>query len=102
MAYLIHLLVALLYLYLSHTHGSAVLNRAVGPLTTWRQWPWASIKALALLVALPLITGELLCMWLLDDWNFNRTLTLLPYWAVPLSNKTIITFLKPYFTRSFL
>jgi hypothetical protein len=60
-------------------------------------------KALPLLVLLPFVGGELLCMWLLstDSWNYDRTLTLLPYWAVLLSNKTIFAFLKSHLTRAF-
>jgi hypothetical protein len=103
MAYLLHLLVALLYLYWSHTRGAVFLNRLVGPLTRFRQVLWVYAKALPLLVMLPFIAGELLCMWLLstDSWNYDRTLILLPYWAVLLSNKTIYTFLKSHLTRSF-
>jgi hypothetical protein len=100
MAYLIHLTVALLYLYWSHTRGAAWLNRFVSPLTTLRQALWVYFKALPLLVVLPFIAGELLCIWLLDNnsWNYNRRVIVLLYWGVLLSNKTIFTFLKAYFT----
>ena len=100
MAYLIHLAVALLYLYWSHTRGAAFLNRFVSPLTTLRQALWVYFKALPLLVVLPFIVGELLCIWLLnnDNWNYNRRLILLPYWGVLLSNKTVFTFIRAYFT----
>jgi hypothetical protein len=42
----------------------------------------------------------LLCLWLLpnDNWNYNRRFILLPYWGVLLSNKTVFTFSKAYFT----
>lgn len=100
MAYLIHLAVALLYLYWSHTRGSAFLNRFVSPLATLRQALWVYFKALPLLVILPFIAGELLCIWLLhtDNWNYNRRVIVLLYWGVLLSNKTIFTFLKAGFT----
>jgi len=100
MAYLIHLLVALLYLYWSHTRGSAFLNRFVSPLTTLRQALWVYFKALPLLVLLPFFMGELLCIWLLnnDNWNYNRRLILLLYLGVLMSNKTIFAFIKAYFT----
>lgn len=100
MAYLIHLAVALLCGYWSHTRGSAFLNRFVSPLTTLWQVFVVYFKALPLLVVLPFIMGEVLCLWLLhnDNWNYNRRLILLLYWGVLLSNKTVFTFSKAYFT----
>lgn len=100
MAYLIHLAVALLYGYWSHTRGSAFLNRFVSPLTTLWQAFRVYFKALPLLVVLPFIMGELLCLWWLpkDNWHYNRRLILLPYGAVLLSNKTVFAFINAYFT----
>lgn len=100
MAYLIHVAVALLYPYWSHTRGFAWLNRFVSPLTSLRQALGVYFKALPLLVLLPFVAGELLCLWLLDhkNWHYNRRVIVLLYWGVLLSNKTIFTFLRACFT----
>lgn len=94
MALVIHIAVMLALAYGYSQVAPAIFDRLLGKASTLQAGVWLYAKGLVLLVLLPFVTAELLCMAWLSDWGYNRYVVLVPHFVSLVSHKRMVEFIK--------
>ncbi|ALW85944.1 hypothetical protein AUC43_13065 [Hymenobacter sedentarius] len=57
-------------------------------------WVWLYLKVLLLLVILPFVVADSLCMAFLTNWDYNRTVVLAPHFINLVGYKRFAEFIR--------
>ncbi|MCC3152172.1 hypothetical protein Q3A66_02825 [Hymenobacter sp. BT770] len=90
----IHIAVMLAFWYGYTKLAREPFDRLMAQPKQLKGWVWLYLKGLLLLVILPFVVAESLCMVFLTNWDYNRTMVLAPHFLNLLVYKRFAQFIR--------